>query len=152
MGYPIMPATPAAARPAEGSEIFRRMVEEFYGVGHGRHSHGGGVWSPPTDVYETHGEIVIKMAVPGIQAGDVRVVFNGDAITISGHRHGTAEAGIVSIRQMEIRTGYFERTVLVSQPYDGRAAKWDYDDGILWLRIPKAGGLAARVFGIRLRV
>ncbi len=149
MGYPLNRRT---AAPAEGFEIFQRMVEEFYGVGRARSRHGGNVWAPQTDVYETESEIVIKMAVPDVSATDVRVVFNETSITISGVRNPVQEAGVVAYRQMEIPTGYFERNVAVHQPYDGESAEWQYEDGILWLRVPKCLEKTTRVFMIRLRL
>lgn len=140
------------AGPVEGFEIFRRMVEEFYGVGRGRSSRGGDVWSPQTDVYETESELVIKMAVPGIKAADVRVVFSGNVVTISGYRGPCQEAGVLALHQMEIRTGYFERNVAVNQPCDADGMSWDYTDGILSLRVPKATAPLTRSYMVRLRL
>jgi len=138
MGRPI---DELKMRRAEGWEALHRMVEEFYGLGGGSGGRGRDVWSPPTDVFETETEIVIRMAVPGIRAADVRVIFSGDAITISGCRHARREDDVTAFHQMEIRMGCFERNVVVSVPYDPSNATWSYEEGILSLRVPKAAAV-----------
>ena len=107
------------------------------------------VWRPPTDVYETHENVVIKMSVPGIRKADVRVSFDGEEIIISGYRTASHDAHVMAYHQMEIRNGWFERRVVIRKPINSEAATADYRDGFLWIRVPKGRGVARRVITIR---
>jgi len=139
------------SRPGEGLEMFQRMVEEFYGVGRSRGGRGAEVWAPATDVFETAEGIAIKLAVPDIDPADVRVVFGGETITVSGCRQRHCEPGATAVHQMEIRTGYFERSITLNRHYDSARVTWSYENGILCLRLPKAKKRAARTYMIQLR-
>ena len=139
------------AKSGNEHEAGRRMMDDFYAFRKMLGAHGRDVWMPPTDVYETHDDIVIKMSVPGIEAQDVRILFDGDMIIISGYRGAAHEPAVVAYHQMEIRSGYFERRVVVHRPIDPEAASAEYRDGFLWVRIPKAGTLVRRVLTIRLK-
>ena len=46
-------------------------------------------WHPPTDVYETPDEIVVKMSLSGTKSDDIQVAFSDEILTISGYRNGT---------------------------------------------------------------
>ena len=58
--------------------------------------------------------------------GNVRVLFDGDVVTIAGHRQAVREPGLVAYHQMEIRNGYFERRMIIRVPVDPEAATAQY--------------------------
>jgi len=139
-------------RDQDEFEIFRRWLDEFFGSSRSVAGRGAEAWVPPTDVYETHGEVVIKMSLPGIKTGNVEVRFQGDAVTISGYRENPAEAGLVAYHRMEIRNGRFERTIVIHTPLDPEAATAQYRDGFLWIRIPKVAARVHQVYALRIRL
>lgn len=140
------------ARPRDQLEGFRRLVDDFFGRGTAHGGRGGETWVPPTDVYETQQEIVIMMCVPGIKTGNVRVLFDGDVVTVAGHRQAVREPGLVAYHQMEIRNGHFERRMIIRVPVDPEAATAEYRDGFLWIRLPKVTAAVHRIYSLRLRL
>jgi HSP20 family protein len=143
---------PLDARPDDPYQSFRNIVEGFAGRSRGLSGPAGDAWEPPMDVYETHEKIVIKLSLPGVKACDVHVLFNGDTVTISGHRNLPRESGTVAYHQMEIRSGYFERRVVIQKPFEPQEASAQYRDGFLTIYIPKTRARAHTVYSLRLRI
>jgi len=133
------------ARPFGSFEHFRRMLDDLYAFHNAVDRQDGDVWTPPTDVYETNGEIVIKMSLPGVKPGNVHIAFDGDVVTISGFREWPERTHVVALHQMEIRNGYFQRSIVIREPFDPDGMKWKYADGFLWLVLPKAPQRARRM-------
>ncbi|MHC4481863.1 MAG: Hsp20/alpha crystallin family protein, partial [Planctomycetota bacterium] len=95
--------------------------------------------------------IVIKMSIPGIQRNEVTVECNGDVITICGVRKGVGSQGVRRYHQMEIRNGYFERRIVIRRPFDPNGATARYEDGFLYVTIPKSSQPVQNVLHMRLR-
>ncbi len=140
------------ARPLEGSGFFQEFLSDFHRVRRALRGSRKSVWQPPTDVYETDDEIVIKMSVPGVQTDDVRAVCNGEVITVSGVRRGPDPGKVRAYHQMEMRNGYFERSIAIHRPFDPAEAHGEYREGFLYVFVPKAPKSVRRVISIRLTV
>src|SRR5512135_1394053 len=69
------------------------------------------VWSPPTDVYETESEYVVRVEVAGIQDTDLEISFENGVLTINGIRPDLAERR--AYHQMEIHFGKFSTAIRV---------------------------------------
>jgi HSP20 family protein len=136
---------------SDGFGGVRRMMDDFYAFRKLLGAQTRDIWMPPTDVYETPENVVIKMSVPGIKAATVRVMFNGNEIIISGHRSAVHDAPVVAYHQMEIRNGLFERRVVVHKPIDPDGATSEYTNGFLWVRVPKAAAFERRIVRIKLK-
>jgi HSP20 family protein len=92
-------------------------------------------WSPPTDVYETEENYVIKMEVAGMRDDDFEVTFEGNTLLIRGQRSDRNEKR--AYHQMEIRFGRFEIAVEVPVVIDIEKAIAEYKDGFLIIVLPK---------------
>jgi len=92
-------------------------------------------WSPPTDVYETEQNYVIKVEVAGMRDEDFEVAFENNVLIIRGHRldHNEKRA----YHQMEIRFGRFELAVEIPVVIDIEKAIAEYKDGFLIIMLPK---------------
>jgi HSP20 family protein len=141
---------PARARPVHGNDFFRDVLEDFYNLRRSLGSRHGDVWQPPTDIYETERDIVIKMSVPGIKATEVIVEVNGNAVTICGVRKGPDPGTVLKYHQLEIRNGYFERRLILHIPFDPEGMRAEYRDGFAYVYIPKAQQPVRHVVSIRL--
>ncbi|HUS59516.1 MAG TPA: Hsp20/alpha crystallin family protein [Planctomycetota bacterium] len=96
------------------------------------------VWQPPTDVYETPGDIVISMEIPGIRKEDVNIILVDDVLTVRGRRADSSKDQKQRYHQMEIHYGCFERSVLLPKHIDReRIQDATYSDGFLKIVIPK---------------
>ena len=76
------------------------------------HPRGGGSepsWEPPMDVIETEEEILILVALPGVDPDEVEL--DGGTLVISGRRTLPAELRNARILRLELPQGRFERRI-----------------------------------------
>ena len=93
------------------------------------------IWSPPTDVYETEENYVIKVEIAGMRDEDFDVAFEDNILMISGHRSDFNERR--AYHQMEIRFGRFEIAVAIPVMVNMDKATAEYKDGFLTIVLPK---------------
>jgi len=100
-------------------------------------SHHGQIWRPPTDVFETSDNIVVKVEVAGMAEDDFVITFSERRLIIAGiRRDPSAKLGY---HQMEIPYGEFRTDVYVSEAVDVDSIEASYENGFLLLTLPKAG-------------
>jgi HSP20 family protein len=68
-------------------------------------------WEPPIDVLETDREMLILIALPGVDPDEVEAVIEGDALVVSGRRVLPAELRNARIHRLELPQGRFERRI-----------------------------------------
>ena len=95
-----------------------------------------GVWSPPTDVYETKNAYVVRVEVAGMREEDFEITVEDNFIMVSGSRPDVPERR--AYQQMEIRFGKFETVAGIPGPVDLDASSADYSEGFLTVTLPKA--------------
>lgn len=94
------------------------------------------LWTPPTDVYETEENYIVKVEIAGMRDEDFDVAFEKNLLMISGYRSDLNERR--AYRQMEIRFGRFEIAVEVPVVVDIDRATAEYKDGFLTIVFPKS--------------
>jgi len=94
------------------------------------------IWSPPTDVYETEENYMIKVEIAGMRDEDFDVALENNILMIRGHRSDFNERR--AYHQMEIRFGRFELAVEIPVTVDMEKAAAEYKDGFLMIMLPKA--------------
>jgi len=92
-------------------------------------------WSPPTDVYETEDDCVIKVEIAGMRDEDFEVALEDNILMIRGNRPDLNQRR--AYHQMEIRSGKFELAVEIPVVVDIEKAKAEYKDGFLVVILPK---------------
>ena len=122
------------------SAITETRREVFQSIGWHTHS---SVWSPPTDVYETEENYVIKIEVAGMRDEDFEVAIEDNVLRISGYRADLNERR--AYHQMEIRFGRFEIAIGIPMPVDIDKATAEYQAGFLMILIPKSDDESAEV-------
>jgi HSP20 family protein len=95
-----------------------------------------GVWSPPTDVYETEIAYVVRVEIAGMREEDFEITVEDGFLLISGSRPDVPERR--AYQQMEIRFGKFETAVGIPGPVDLDTSHADYLEGFLTVTLPKA--------------
>jgi HSP20 family protein len=68
-------------------------------------------WEPPIDVLETDREVLILIALPGVDPDEVEAAIEGDALVVSGRRVLPAELSNARIHRLELPQGRFERRI-----------------------------------------
>ena len=94
------------------------------------------VWSPPTDMYETQENFVVRLEIAGMREEDFEVAVENNVLVISGHRPDLNERR--AYHQMEIRFGKFEVAVDIPFPVEIERSVAEYKDGFLLIQLPKA--------------
>ena len=69
----------------------------------------GARWEPPIVVLETDEELLILVALPGVDLDQVEVVIDNGVLVISGQRTLPAELRNARILRLELPQGRFER-------------------------------------------
>lgn len=128
-----MPTSIRKSRSTSGSVDSRREV--LHAVGWQVQVRAG-VWSPPTDVYETENDYVVRVEIAGMREDDFEITVENNFIMISGNRPDVPERR--AYQQMEIRFGKFETVVGMPGPVDLEASQADYVEGFLTVKLPKA--------------
>ena len=92
-------------------------------------------WSPPTDVYETESNFVVRVEAAGLRESDFTINAEDNFLVISGVRSESPEWR--AYRQMEIRFGEFSTAIELPLGVDVSKAEADYQDGFLKVILPK---------------
>lgn len=94
-------------------------------------------WVPSVDVYETRDSIIYKMDAAGVERESLHVVLDEKVLILSGRRtEATAEENEY-YHQVEIEYGEFRRVLDIPRPVDADRATARYEDGILYIVLPK---------------
>ncbi len=94
------------------------------------------VWSPPTDVYETEDNFIVRVEIAGMSDGDFEVTIESRSLSISGIRPDPV--GRRAYHQMEILSGRFEIEVEITVPVDVDSSSAEYKDGFLTVSLLKS--------------
>lgn len=130
----------------EGSAPLLKEIEEKYDEAEWLEDAYEGQLS--VDVYETPKEIVIISAIAGVEPEDVDVSINNDMVTIKGTRKKERTEEGDNYFLQECHWGGFSRSIIL--PTDVLADKIDatLTNGILEVRLPKAGKRKARSIAV----
>jgi HSP20 family protein len=94
------------------------------------------LWRPPTDYFEVEDRFVVRVEIPGMKDGEFSVSVENNLLTIRGDRQDTGERR--AFHQMEIHFGEFSSEVELPANVDANQIQAEYEDGFLWVFLPKA--------------
>jgi len=66
-------------------------------------------WEPPADVLETEHEVLVLVALPGVNADRVEAAIDGGDLVLAGARVLPRELATAVIHRLELPQGRFER-------------------------------------------
>jgi HSP20 family molecular chaperone IbpA len=95
-------------------------------------------WEPPVDVLETEREVLVLVALPGVEPDQIETVIEGAYLVVTGQRVLPAELATAVIHRLELPQGRFERRIeLPAGRYDAvrRAAV----NGCVLITLQKVG-------------
>jgi HSP20 family protein len=69
------------------------------------------IWEPPIDVLETDREILIFIALPGVDPNEVEAILDNGCLVIGGRRALPAELRDARILRLELPQGRFQRRI-----------------------------------------
>jgi HSP20 family protein len=68
-------------------------------------------WEPPVDVLETEREVLVLVALPGVDPDQIETVIEGAHLVVTGQRLLPAELATAVIHRLELPQGRFERRI-----------------------------------------
>ena len=96
-------------------------------------------WSPPVDIYETSGGIVLKIELPGINKEDVSVEIKDNVLTLKGERLLDPKIKDEHYYRKERSFGKFHRSFSLQDPIKSDLIKASFKDGVLTVEVPRSG-------------
>jgi HSP20 family molecular chaperone IbpA len=94
-------------------------------------------WEPPIDVWETDEELMILVALPGLDPEQVEAVIENGVLVISGSRTLPAELRNARIHRLELPQGRFQRRIAL--PAGRYAISHLAANGCIVFRLAKSG-------------
>jgi HSP20 family molecular chaperone IbpA len=68
-------------------------------------------WEPPVDIFESERDLLIVVALPGVESGEIEITAGPEMLVVAGVRRLPAEARGMAIQRLEIPQGRFERRI-----------------------------------------
>lgn len=94
-------------------------------------------WRPHADVHEYDHEYLIKVELAGMRDGDIEVTVDDGVLTIQGQRVEQRSENVTRIHELSINYGQFQLDFALNVPLQADAILARYDDGILYVTLPK---------------
>src|SRR5437763_1596081 len=125
-------------------QINRLFDEASMPRGEGREGTGATrVWGPLVDIYETEDEVLVRMAVPGVDKDRIDVQLTGETLAVRGERLFERREGENAIH-LERPHGQFIRSFTIGVPVQTDRVQASYRDGVLTITLPKADEIKPR--------
>ena len=100
--------------------------------------------TPPVEVSETNGSVVVKMVVPGVEKEQLDISVTDNTLTVRGELRKESEEKKKNFYRQEIRYGSFQRAVPLPVEVDDSAANATLKNGMLTVTLPKSSQPKAR--------
>jgi HSP20 family protein len=97
----------------------------------------GEVTLPPIDVYETPGEFIVEMELPGVDERDVRVMLFSSRLEVSGFKRELGAPSGSRYSRLEREFGSFRRDVVVPGEIEPERAVAALENGVLTIVLKK---------------
>jgi len=111
-----------------------RLMNTFTEGGNGTSARN---WVPALDVWETDGEVVYALDLPGIPEEDISVELEDGALTVTAQRERKQELSDDKLYRFERRFGTYSRTFALPQGVTEDQVKADYKNGVLEIHVAK---------------
>ncbi|OAT82266.1 Hsp20/alpha crystallin family protein [Desulfotomaculum copahuensis] len=97
-------------------------------------------WRPAVDVIDGEDKLIVKAELPGVKKEDVSILVSEDQISLKGEIKRDEEVKEKDYFRSERFYGSFSRTIPLPAPVDQSKAKATFNEGVLEISLPKAGG------------
>jgi HSP20 family protein len=95
-------------------------------------------WRPLADIRESAEMVTVKIELAGMKEEEIEVILYEDALVVSGERYDDHQHGEhLYYHEAQIRYGPFRVEVLILSPIDREGVQAQYENGFLWVNLPK---------------
>lgn len=99
----------------------------------------GMAWTPAVDIKETDSELRVEMELAGLSPEQVEITAENGILTVRGEKSTVHKEGKDERFHLTERTyGSFARTFQLPQGVDESKIAADFENGVLFVRVPKA--------------
>ena len=117
---------------------YRQLVHDALRQSHQSILQRSATWRPLADIRESAEMLMVKIELAGMKEEEIDVTLYEDALVVSGERHEEPEHNEnVYYHEAQIRYGPFRIEVLLLLPIDREGIKARYENGFLWVDLPK---------------
>jgi HSP20 family molecular chaperone IbpA len=106
------------------------------------------VFVPRVDIYETDDDIFAVADIPGVDGKSVEITLEKNVLTINGFVE-PEQSDKYSLSYAEYEMGDYERSFKLSNEIDQDKVEATVKDGVLHLRLPKAGPAKTRKISVK---
>ena len=92
---------------------------------------------PAMDVYEENGNVIVEATLAGIRPEDVSINVHDDVLTLEGKRKVSSEIDEKNYYRKEVRSGSFNRSVILPASVQADKAQANFENGLLKISLPK---------------
>jgi HSP20 family protein len=135
---------------AQAMAPLQREIDRFFGdLASGWDTFGLGGADPSMDVVETQSGLEISVELPGLTADDVKMVVDGDTLTISGERPGEIQSVDRTHRSIERSYGEFSRSIHLPSSIDRTKISAVMKNGVLSVSAPRRPDIQVQTIVIK---
>ena len=95
------------------------------------------LWRPPTDLYETEKNYMVRVEIAGMQNAELNIAIEGKQLAVYGHRQPPTEQA--AYHQLEVRFGEFLSALELPGLVNVDNIQAEYGDGFLLVTLSKVG-------------
>jgi HSP20 family protein len=106
------------------------------------------VYIPRADIYETHDDVVVIVDIPGVDEKSVDITLEKNVLTINAYPTDYQPEGYSTVYS-EYGMGDYQRRFVISNEIDQEKIEAGVKNGVLHLRLPKAGPAKTRKITVR---
>ena len=108
----------------------------------------GACYVPRSDIYETDDDIVVLVDMPGVDENSIDITLEKNILTINGYVE-PEEHQDYSLMFAEYGVGDYERSFRLSDEIDRDNIAASMKNGVLRLKLPKAGPAKTRKISVK---
>lgn len=123
---------------------YRRLLSDALHQSQQSMLHRSTTWRPLADILDSTEMMTVKVELAGMKEEEIEVTLYEDALVISGERHDDhadpakhAYHENICYHEAQIRYGPFRLEVYIPSPIQRDAVTARYENGFLWVDLPK---------------
>ncbi|MCA1825510.1 MAG: Hsp20/alpha crystallin family protein [Myxococcales bacterium] len=119
-------------------QLFHQNLEQSYGAAEVEQTEqAAGTWSPLADVFEDSDGITLKLDLPEVDASDVEIQIEGNALKLRGERKLEQADKREGYHRIERYHGSFARTFTLPSTVEMEQITASSRDGVVRIFLPK---------------